>query len=125
MKGEKLKRNTIVTSSSTQVMSAFLHKKVSSESSSSDAKGSNYEFSVLPPLPSADGHSTELIKGCQQRGTLANFVTKSGEDRRYMKKRESEKNVLDDIEELKKERKRMKLDIDSLVQSADDLGVKA
>lgn len=35
------------------------------------------------------------------------------------------KHVLDEIEELKEKKKRMKLDIASLVQSADDLGVEA
>jgi len=35
------------------------------------------------------------------------------------------KHVLDEIEELKEKKKKMKLDIASLVQSADDLGVEA
>ena len=35
------------------------------------------------------------------------------------------KLVLDEIEELKEKKKRMKLDVDSLVKSADDLSIKA
>ena len=35
------------------------------------------------------------------------------------------KHVLDEIEELKEKKKRMKLDIDSLVKSTDDLSIKA
>lgn len=51
------------------------------------------------------------------------------QDQRDKKKTDEEKrkrkHVLDEIGELKEKKKRMKLDIDSLVQSADDLGVKA
>lgn len=81
MKGKKHKRNTCTgaTSSSTQVMSAFFHKPVRSDSNSFHADGSNGEFSVPPPPPAEDGQSTvQLTEGCQQQGgTLENFVTKN------------------------------------------------
>ena len=65
MKGEKHKRNTGATSSSTHVMSAFFHKPVRSESNSCHAEGSNGECSVPPPLPEADGQSTvQLTEEC-------------------------------------------------------------
>ena len=44
---------------------------------------------------------------------------KTGEEQR------KRKHVLDEIEELKEKKKRMKMDIDSLVKSADDFSVKA
>lgn len=51
------------------------------------------------------------------------------QDQRDKKKTDEEqrkrKHVLDEIEELKEKKKRMKLDIDSLVKSADDFNVKA
>ena len=51
------------------------------------------------------------------------------QDQRDKKKTDEEqrkrKHVLDEIEELKEKKKRMKLDIDSLVKSADDFSVKA
>ena len=45
--------------------------------------------------------------------------TKTDEEQR------KRKHVLDEIEELKEKKKRMKLDIDSLMKSADDLSIKA
>ena len=51
------------------------------------------------------------------------------QDQRDKKKTDEEqrkrKHILDEIEELKEKKKRMKLDIDSLVKSADDFSVKA
>ena len=106
MKGEKHKWNAGATSSSTQsvLMATFLRKGTSSScdqsSESSCAEANNNEVFVPPPLPAADGQSTvKLTDGCQGRGTQ--------------------------IEELKEKKKRMKLDIDSLVKSADDFSVKA
>ena len=65
MKGEKHKRNTGATSSSTQAMSAFFHKPVRSESNSCHAGGSNGECSVPPPPPAADGQSkVQLTEEC-------------------------------------------------------------
>ena len=65
MKGEKHKRSTGATSSSTQVMSAFFHKPVRSESNSCHVEGSNGECSIPPPLSAADGQSTvQLTEKC-------------------------------------------------------------
>ena len=86
MKGEKRKRNsgTSLTSTQSVLMTTFLHKERSSsfdqrlESAPSCAEGNNNEFSVPPPPLPADGRSTvKRTDGCLGRGTLANFVRKN------------------------------------------------
>ena len=86
MKGEKQKRNTGATSTSTQsvLTTTFLHKERSSscdqrlESGPSCAEANNDQFSVPLPPPAPYGQSTvKRTDGCQGCGTLANFVGKN------------------------------------------------
>ena len=78
MKGDKHKRNTCGTSTSTKVMSTFLQREVSLESSSTCEEGNNVEFSVPPPPLVANGQSAaKPPEGSQQCGMLANFVAKN------------------------------------------------
>ena len=65
-----------------------------------------------------------LAAAASSRQKYEKYLQKKGTKRRQVKNRERE-NVLYEIEELKEKKKRMKLDIDSLVKSADDLSIKA
>ena len=95
MKGEKHKRNTGASPSSTLVMSTFLRKEVSSscdqrsESSSNRAEANNDKFSVPPPPP-VNQQSSVLreVKDVAWWGTLWQKMTCSllkfcGHSKRY------------------------------------------
>ena len=66
-----------------------------------------------------------LAAAASSRQKYEKYLQEERDKKKTAEEQRKRKHVLDEIEELKEKKKRMKLDIDSLVKSTDDLSVKA
>lgn len=66
-----------------------------------------------------------LAAAASSRQKYEKYLQEERDKKKTDEEQRKRNRVLDEIEELKEKKKRMKLDIDSLVKSADDLSIKA
>ena len=66
-----------------------------------------------------------LAAAASSRQKYEKYLQEERDKKKTDEEQRKRKHVLDEIEELKEKKKRMKLDIDSLMKSADDLSIKA
>ena len=66
-----------------------------------------------------------LAAAASSRQKYEKYLQEERDKKKTAEEQRKRKHVLDEIEELKEKKKRMKLDIDSLVKSADDFSIKA